>query len=510
MQAVNNYQAVSGSEYTAGGKNYQPLNKEGFASILSSLTTAAAQGSSSALNLVSSINAQASKLYAANAQENRNQGRADVSKLDQREDDDDKREDKPEKADAAGREDSAAAAAALLKSGAEASSQAVNSRGQADLLAARNGSAAANEAVLRQQSLLQSREALNAASDFVKQGQGFVSDFQRLNAAQASDVDALAKMVNVEQISLKDISLNQGLKDGAADPAGRAAASELALEDGLAEQLQLKDKLASELAAKGTDSARQTRPGAELEQALKQNSTQTQTPSGAPQALQVLSSAAQKSAVKAADYNVENLRQRQSLTLESRLSTREGAMAALQEGMSAGSSSASAVSSVQQTLTGSGSEGGSAGSQHFGFNLNQSKAAGAAQGQSAQGSFSLYLSEHNTKENAEQIARQVMQMAARNLRQLTIDLNPASLGRMQIAVTMNPSNEALQVSIGAGSAKTRGLISSSLDSLRQILGKSGIAVDDSLELEDEGTFLANREQSLMRSQIFDGQARAGF
>lgn len=122
---------------------------------------------------------------------------------------------------------------------------------------------------------------------------------------------------------------------------------------------------------------------------------------------------------------------------------------------------------------------------------------------------SMHLGD-NAKANAEEIASKVMAMAARNMKQMVIDLNPQNLGKMQIRIALNESQEAGMVSMSATSAQTRELLEGSIGRLRDILMQSGIATDTSVhELADnagsssDGAFAQDQGSGQQRDQGFD-------
>lgn len=90
--------------------------------------------------------------------------------------------------------------------------------------------------------------------------------------------------------------------------------------------------------------------------------------------------------------------------------------------------------------------------------------------------YKMSLSQDNT-DNAKEIANKVMAMASRNLKEMTIDLNPQNLGKMQIKIALTKSQEAGMVSIAAASPHTKEMLDSSMGTLRDIMAQSGIITD---------------------------------
>ncbi len=310
-------------------------------------------------------------------------------------------------------------------------------------------------------------------------------------AKQRLTLDAMAKELNVEQVSLSQF---QPKTDVAAAAKNLAASAQLtisadAFQDDLTKQLALKQALAEEAAAAHSNAPKGSELLTKLKadaQNLQANNAAVNGTADAKQALQVLAQGAQGSiaAGQNSSYNLEQVRRRQGMTLEHMLGAKAhpANLSALGErtlltadGNAEGISGLNASSSVTAAGMSSGSansDGGSSGSSaQYGFHamvpeLKAALKSGRAGSSTAPAPMELT---DDSERNAQRIAEQVQQMAARNLRQLTIDLNPASLGRMQIAIALNPQNEALSVSIGAGTRTTKDLISKSLPALQALL-----------------------------------------
>ena len=86
----------------------------------------------------------------------------------------------------------------------------------------------------------------------------------------------------------------------------------------------------------------------------------------------------------------------------------------------------------------------------------------------------------NLKENAQALTEKVMQMASRNLKQVTLDLNPENLGKMKISVDLNAKDDVANISISASSATTKALIEGSLDLLKDNLKNNDIEANAQL------------------------------
>lgn len=82
---------------------------------------------------------------------------------------------------------------------------------------------------------------------------------------------------------------------------------------------------------------------------------------------------------------------------------------------------------------------------------------------------------------AAMVNEMVMSMAARNLKRMTIDLNPKVLGRMSIKLTVDDDGALHKVQIGASSDVTRNLIKNSLSTLNQLLSRQGTEVEASID-----------------------------
>ena len=117
--------------------------------------------------------------------------------------------------------------------------------------------------------------------------------------------------------------------------------------------------------------------------------------------------------------------------------------------------------------------------------LNQGIRTGRAQSQNF-----MQFSRTDAQHNAAEIHERVMEMSARNLRELSIDLDPAELGRMQINISLDSHNDALSVSLAAASPVTRELLEQTQGSLRALLQQDHIELDTrvySLGYEDGGS-----------------------
>lgn len=80
-------------------------------------------------------------------------------------------------------------------------------------------------------------------------------------------------------------------------------------------------------------------------------------------------------------------------------------------------------------------------------------------------------------EDAQALHERVMQMAARNLKQLSVELSPNSLGKMKISIALSDDNNAIAVSLQAANPHTRELLQQALPQLRDTLAKQNVATD---------------------------------
>lgn len=84
----------------------------------------------------------------------------------------------------------------------------------------------------------------------------------------------------------------------------------------------------------------------------------------------------------------------------------------------------------------------------------------------------------SASENAKELHEKVMQMAARNLKQLSVDLTPNNLGRMRIEISLDKSNDALAVSLAAASPEARKALQEAIPQLSETLSAYNIETDE--------------------------------
>lgn len=121
-------------------------------------------------------------------------------------------------------------------------------------------------------------------------------------------------------------------------------------------------------------------------------------------------------------------------------------------------------------------------------------------------SASAAMSMHpSAAENAQEIHEKVMQMAARNLKQLSIDLSPNQMGRMRIDISLDKENDALSVSLAAANPQTRAMLKQALPQLREILASQNISAEeqvyelDDVTVEGQGNVQAESMSALSRN-----------
>lgn len=92
--------------------------------------------------------------------------------------------------------------------------------------------------------------------------------------------------------------------------------------------------------------------------------------------------------------------------------------------------------------------------------------------------------------DAAMLHERVMQMAARNMKHLAVDLNPRDLGKMRIAIELSDDNDALSVTLAAASPETRALLAETLPILENTLEQQNVTTNaqildlNEIELEE--------------------------
>lgn len=87
---------------------------------------------------------------------------------------------------------------------------------------------------------------------------------------------------------------------------------------------------------------------------------------------------------------------------------------------------------------------------------------------------------HSATENAKALYDKVNEMMAKNMRKLTLDLNPENLGKLKIDIEIS-DDKASKVSFFASVAQTRELISQSISALQELLSEDGIFADSNVQ-----------------------------
>ena len=109
----------------------------------------------------------------------------------------------------------------------------------------------------------------------------------------------------------------------------------------------------------------------------------------------------------------------------------------------------------------------------------------------------------NARQNAEEIANQVMKMAARNLRTLEISLNPEQLGKMKLSFELQ-GTEAAKVSIASLNPVTRELVGECLGKLREIFAENDMDIEAEIaeytESGDDSDYTSEQDAAEERQQ----------
>lgn len=137
-------------------------------------------------------------------------------------------------------------------------------------------------------------------------------------------------------------------------------------------------------------------------------------------------------------------------------------------------------------------------SSEFGSDDNSDKGAafaGMASSQQAQGSnnasanvpahMSQFAFSGSEDTDAAELHERVMQMAARNMKQLTMELSPNEMGKMKISIELSDTNDAVSVSLAAVNPETRAILEKALPKLKEILAQQNIKTEASVSDIDE-------------------------
>lgn len=87
--------------------------------------------------------------------------------------------------------------------------------------------------------------------------------------------------------------------------------------------------------------------------------------------------------------------------------------------------------------------------------------------------------------DASEIHERVMQMAARNMKQLSMELSPNEMGKMKISIELSDTDDAVSVSLAAANPQTRAILEKALPKLKEILSQQNIKTDASVSDLDE-------------------------
>lgn len=103
-------------------------------------------------------------------------------------------------------------------------------------------------------------------------------------------------------------------------------------------------------------------------------------------------------------------------------------------------------------------------------------------------SFAHMAMTTSAAQNAEQIHERVMQMAARNMKQLNVELSPNEMGKMRISINLDKENQAVTVSLAAASPETRQALEQAMPRLRDALAQQNVEADTNIyDLNDQNT-----------------------
>lgn len=109
-------------------------------------------------------------------------------------------------------------------------------------------------------------------------------------------------------------------------------------------------------------------------------------------------------------------------------------------------------------------------------------------------------------ENAKELHDKVMQMAARNLKQLSVDLSPNNLGKMRIEIALDKDNDALSVSLSAAHPQTRAALEEALPQLKETLAQLNIMADEHVYVMEDPAAQQQSEAKLTSANLMSGSA----
>ncbi|MCR5536547.1 MAG: flagellar hook-length control protein FliK [Succinivibrio sp.] len=107
----------------------------------------------------------------------------------------------------------------------------------------------------------------------------------------------------------------------------------------------------------------------------------------------------------------------------------------------------------------------------------------------------------NLRRNAEELAKQVMAMAARNLQSVELNLNPGELGKLKISIDVTGMDEVSKITVAASNPATRALVADTLPKLRELMLEQGMEVQ--AELDEESGFSEEQSTEQQDNQLAD-------
>ncbi len=113
--------------------------------------------------------------------------------------------------------------------------------------------------------------------------------------------------------------------------------------------------------------------------------------------------------------------------------------------------------------------------------------------------FEMLSLSSNLRENAEALTNKVMEMAARNLKNVELTINPEGMGKIKISIDASINDEIQRISIAASSSNTRGLLEGGMASLKEMLASYDIDCKTTVEHyenedSDESNHFAEHEE----------------
>lgn len=97
----------------------------------------------------------------------------------------------------------------------------------------------------------------------------------------------------------------------------------------------------------------------------------------------------------------------------------------------------------------------------------------------------VQLFEGKSETNAENIKNKVMQMSAKNLREVELELNPHNLGKMKVLIDLDEGNKA-SVSFMVTNSSAKEMLNSSMPKLKEYLNQAGVSLTEQNVNQDRG------------------------